>query len=96
MAVLPDGEIIERLAAIPGWGYRDKAISKQFKFTTFMDGIRFVNRIAEYAEATDHHPDMTINYTRITFRCSTHSEGGVTDKDLRLAGEIERTFRAAG
>ncbi|MBV8359392.1 MAG: 4a-hydroxytetrahydrobiopterin dehydratase, partial [Deltaproteobacteria bacterium] len=46
----------------------------------------------EIAEAADHHPDMHINYTRVTFICSTHSEGGVTDKDIRLARQIEQAF----
>ena len=57
-----------------------------------MDGIRFIGRVAEMAEDADHHPDMHVNYTRVTFVCSTHSEGGVTDKDLRLAKQIEQAF----
>jgi 4a-hydroxytetrahydrobiopterin dehydratase len=61
-----------------------------------MDGIRFIGRVAEMAEAADHHPDMHVNYTRVTFVCSTHSEGGVTDKDLRLAKQIEQAFSAQG
>jgi 4a-hydroxytetrahydrobiopterin dehydratase len=47
------------------------------------------------AEAADHHPDVQINYTRVTFTCSTHSEGGVTEKDLRLAAQIEDAFKTA-
>ena len=57
-----------------------------------MQGIRFIDRIAELAEAADHHPDIFVNYTRVTFTCSTHSEGGVTDKDFRLANQIEQEF----
>ncbi len=57
-----------------------------------MDGISFVQRVAEMAEEADHHPDMHINYTRVTFVCSTHSEGGVTEKDIKLARRIEQAF----
>ncbi len=95
MAKLQTAEIERRLAALPGWELRDDAIRKLYRFKEFMDGIRFLNRVAEMAEAADHHPDVQINYTRITFSCSTHSEGGVTEKDLRLAAQIEDTFRSA-
>jgi 4a-hydroxytetrahydrobiopterin dehydratase len=51
--------------------------------------------VAEMAEAVDHHPDIAINYTRLTFSCSTHSEGGVTQKDIDLATNIESAFADA-
>ncbi|HZO80602.1 MAG TPA: 4a-hydroxytetrahydrobiopterin dehydratase [Candidatus Binataceae bacterium] len=95
MAKLQTAEIERRLGALPGWEFKDNAIRKLYRFNEFMDGIRFLNRVAEMAEAIDHHPDVQINYTRITFSCSTHSEGGVTEKDLRLAAQIEDAFRAA-
>ncbi len=95
MAKLQTAEIERRLGALPGWEFKDDAIRKLYRFKEFMDGIRFLNRVAEMAEAADHHPDVQINYTRITFSCSTHSEGGVTDKDLRLAAQIDDAFKAA-
>ncbi len=95
MAKLSDGQIAEKLKALSGWEYKDNAITKLFRFKQFMDGIEFINRIARIAEAADHHPDITINYTRIRFACSTHSEGGVTDKDFKLAAEIEQAFKSA-
>lgn len=95
MAKLQTAEIERRLGALPGWELKDNAIRKLYRFKEFMDGIRFLNRVAEMAEAADHHPDVQINYTRITFSCSTHSEGGVTEKDLRLATQIEDAFKAA-
>jgi 4a-hydroxytetrahydrobiopterin dehydratase len=61
-----------------------------------MDGIRFINQIAEIAEQMDHHPDIMINYTRITFSCSTHDQGGITEKDFKLASEIENAFQRSG
>lgn len=95
MAKLETAEIGRRLSALPGWEYKDDAISKLYHFKEFMDGIRFLNQVAGMAEAADHHPDVQINYTRVTFTCSTHSEGGVTEKDLRLAAQIEDAFKTA-
>ncbi len=89
MLKLSPEQIAEKLKALPGWQYKDNAISKLFRFKEFMDGIRFVDRVAQIAEAADHHPDISISYTRVTFTCSTHREGGVTEKDLRLAHSIE-------
>ena len=95
MPTLSPETISQKLKTMPGWEFKNQGLHKQFKFKEFMDGIRFINRIAEIAEAADHHPDVQINYTRITFTCSTHSEGGVTEKDLKLAENIEKEFKAA-
>jgi 4a-hydroxytetrahydrobiopterin dehydratase len=92
MPKLSDAQIRDDMKSLPGWEYQDNALRKMFRFKEFMDGIRFIGRIAEIAEAADHHPDMHINYTRVTFICSTHSEGGVTEKDIRLAKQIEQAF----
>lgn len=92
MGTLSSDRIQEELKGLPGWEYKDNAIAKLFRFKKFLDGIRFVDRVAGMAEATDHHPDILINYTRVTFKCTTHSDGGVTDKDIRLAKQIEDAF----
>lgn len=92
MAKLSTEKIAEKLEALPGWKYKDNAISKTFKFKEFLHGIEFVQKIAEIAEAADHHPDITINYKSITFSCSTHDAGGVTEKDIKLAENIEIAF----
>ncbi len=94
MAKLNDAQIDEGLKSFSGWERHENSIRKLFRFKEFMDGIRFVNRVAEKAEAADHHPDILINYTRVTMTCSTHSEGGITEKDFRLAHEIERAAKA--
>ena len=96
MPTLSEAQINNELKSLPGWEYKDNSLSKLFRFKEFMDGIRFIGRVAEMAEDADHHPDMHVNYTRVTFVCSTHSEGGVTDKDLRLAKQIEQAFSAQG
>ncbi len=84
-------EIQSRLAERVGWSQAGDAISREFTFTTFPDAIAFVVRLAFDAEAADHHPDLHVNYRRVTVSWSTHSEGGVTDKDFdgaRKADEI--------
>jgi len=92
MPKLTADQIGKNLELLPGWKYENNAISKQYKFKEFLDGIRFIDKVADIAEAADHHPDIHVNYTRVTFVCSTHSEGGVTSKDFDLAGKIERLF----
>lgn len=92
MAKLSADEIAGRLAPLAGWEYQGGAIRKLFRVKEFMDGIEFVNRVAAIAEAADHHPDIAINYTRVTFSCTTHSEGGVTQKDIDLASKIESAY----
>ena len=90
MPKLTSEEITKGLKDLPGWQLADNAIKKQYAFSAFMDGIRFVDRVAHLAEMADHHPDILINYKRITMTLSTHSEGGITQKDFDLAKEIEK------
>jgi 4a-hydroxytetrahydrobiopterin dehydratase len=92
MAKLSADQIAEKLKALPGWEYKQNAIAKMFRFKEYLHGIEFVKKVAEIAEAADHHPDILINYTRVTFSCSTHDAGGVTDKDFKLAHNIEIAF----
>jgi 4a-hydroxytetrahydrobiopterin dehydratase len=94
MAKLSPQQVTSELKSLPGWEFKDNAISKLFRFKEFLDGIDFVNKVAQIAEAGDHHPDIHVNYTRVTFVCSTHSDGGVTEKDAKLAREIEAAFAA--
>jgi 4a-hydroxytetrahydrobiopterin dehydratase len=94
MAKLSPDVIDRELKSLPGWEFKDNAISKLFRFKEFLEGIDCVNRVAQLAEAADHHPDIHINYTRVTFVCSTHTDGGVTEKDIKLAREIEQAFAA--
>ncbi len=97
MAKLETNQINEQLKTLSGWEFKENAIRKLYRFKEFLDGIRFIDRVAEMAEAADHHPDIFVNYTRVTFTCSTHSDGGVTAKDFRLAKEIEQlSMQAAG
>lgn len=87
---LSDLEIQRALGRLAGWARRGDTLVKTYTFTTFADGIAFVNRVAKAADASNHHPDIDIRYTKITCTLSTHDAGGVTDADLKLAEEIER------
>ncbi|PDO10799.1 MAG: 4a-hydroxytetrahydrobiopterin dehydratase [Candidatus Reconcilbacillus cellulovorans] len=89
MPRLADDEIAERLRGLPGWSREGDRIAKTFRFPTFMDAIRFVNRVAECAEAANHHPDIDIRYRRVRLSLTTHDEGGITEKDVTLAERVE-------
>ncbi|HET9425637.1 MAG TPA: 4a-hydroxytetrahydrobiopterin dehydratase [Gemmatimonadaceae bacterium] len=87
---LDDATLKDALKSLPGWGIESGAIVKTFKFATFSEGIGFVQRIAAKADAMDHHPDIDIRYTKIRVALSTHDAGGITDMDVKLAGEVEK------
>ena len=63
----------------------DGALERTFELPSFPEAIAFVNRVAELAEAENHHPDVAISYKQVTLRWTTHSEGGITDRDRELA-----------
>ena len=90
MAKLSPTEIENRLKKLSGWTRDGDAIRKQFTFAGFAQAIAFVNKLAPVAEAADHHPDILINYKRVTLTYSTHSEGGLTDKDFAGAAAADR------
>jgi 4a-hydroxytetrahydrobiopterin dehydratase len=92
MAKLTRAEAEQRLNSLEGWMLDGDAIRKQYTFKNFLEAIAFVNRIAPEAEAADHHPDILINYKRVTLTYSTHSEGGLTDKDFAGAVNADRVI----
>ena len=73
------------MSAPEGWLVVDDALEQTFELPSFPEAIAFVNRVAELAEAENHHPDMAISYKKVTLRWTTHSEGGITDRDRDLA-----------
>jgi 4a-hydroxytetrahydrobiopterin dehydratase len=93
-ARLSDVEIQRSLGTLAGWSRRGDALVKTFTFPRFSDGIAFVTRVAGMADAMDHHPDIDIRYTKVSFTLSTHSAGGITQLDLDLAAKIERAHGA--
>ena len=90
MAAFTHDLIQQSLAKAKGWSYEKKELHKKFTFKSFLPGIEFVNKIAAAAETAGHHPDITINYNVVGISLSTHSEGGVTEKDFDLASTIDQ------
>ena len=87
-SILNLSEITEALNNLPGWTARDNSIERVFQFKDFAGAMEFVNRIAAAAEAANHHPDILINYNRVTLTLTSHDAGGVTQRDIRMAGKI--------
>jgi 4a-hydroxytetrahydrobiopterin dehydratase len=85
----PD-EIDDELKKLQGWRVRRGFIVKVFDFEQFLEGIQFVKRVADVAEALEHHPDIKVRYTRVTLSIQTHSAGGVTKWDLQLAAAVDK------
>ena len=90
MSVLSPEEVDRQLKTLDGWTLEGRAIRKQYTFAGFPEAVAFVNRLVPEAEAADHHPDIVINYRRVTLLYSTHSEGGVTQKDFDGAAMADR------
>jgi 4a-hydroxytetrahydrobiopterin dehydratase len=89
VTALSSEEIERALADLSGWRYERGEILKNFKFPTFMDAIAFIDRVAEKAEAANHHPDLENHYNRVRVALHTWSEKAITEKDVALAREIE-------
>lgn len=88
MAVLTDEQVDAAAEDLDGWQRLDGALRRSVTFGAFLDGIEAVRRVAEHAERADHHPDIDIRWRTVTFALVTHSEGGITDKDVAMAREI--------
>ena len=87
--VYTEPELQAALAKLEIWKLRDGRLRKQYTFRTFLRAIAFVNSVAYLAESAGHHPDIAINYNKVTLRLITHSEGALTDRDFSLAAEID-------
>jgi len=83
-------EAEQHLAKLHGWTLEGDAIRRQYTFADFVAAVAFVNRLVPEAEAADHHPDILINYKRVTLTYSTHSESGLTVKDFDGAAMADR------
>ena len=90
MAVLKEDEISTALALLPGWGVEDGMLVKHYVFPEgFLPAIAFVTRVADAAEAANHHPDIDIRWNQVRIALTTHDEGGLTGKDTTLAAECD-------
>jgi 4a-hydroxytetrahydrobiopterin dehydratase len=86
---LSDDDIAKALAELDGWSGDAKHITRSVTAPTFAEGIKLVDAVAKVAEEMDHHPDIDIRWTTITFACSTHFADGVTGADVELARRID-------
>ena len=90
MAKLNSSQIKAALAKVPDWKKQGATITRTFQFKDFVAAIGFVNTVAKLAENAWHHPDIDIRWNKVTLTLTTHSEGGLTKKDFRLARHFDR------
>ena len=88
--ILDISDINKRLSNLKGWTFKNGLISKEYSFDKYMDGIPFVNTVATKAEELNHHPDIILGYCKVTVSLTSHDEGGVTEKCILLAKNLER------
>lgn len=90
MSRLNQNQINSNLAKLTGWGFDNDAIQKLFQFKDFIEALSFVNAVGMESEKMDHHPDILMfAWNKVKITISTHSAGGVTEKDFLLAQKIE-------
>lgn len=94
MAEVLDAAAVQReVAGLAGWAGDPTGISRTAEFGSFPAAIAAVDRVAVIAEELNHHPDLDIRWRAVTFRCATHSAGGVTGRDIELARRIDEVLR---
>lgn len=86
---LTDAEVAHKLSARPGWNLDSGQLSKTFEFTTYASGAVFAAAVAHVADRMDHHPDLLLGYRKLKVSVSTHSVGGISPLDFRLAEKID-------
>ncbi len=96
MAKISREDARARVQKLPGWDLEGNAITRQFTFAGFPDAVSFVVRLGFAAEAADHHPDFLVNFKRVTVTYTTHSDGGLTDKDFDGAATAAALATAIG
>jgi 4a-hydroxytetrahydrobiopterin dehydratase len=96
MKMIPPADAKQRLVSLSGWALDGSSIRRQYTFKGFPDALAFVVRLGFAAESVDHHPDIQVNYKRVTLTYSTHSAGGLTDKDFDGAAAADRIAAAMG
>jgi 4a-hydroxytetrahydrobiopterin dehydratase len=94
-SLLDDAAVTDGIGSLQDWSRDGSAIVRTVELADFPQAIDVVDRVAELAERADHHPDIDIRWRTLTFRCSTHSDGGITAKDLDLAAGIDSIVATA-
>ena len=88
--LLSADEVASRLASLHGWTLEEKRISKRFEFKDFREAVNFLTEITPVADEQNHHPDVQIHWNELTLTLWTHASGGLTERDFRLAGTIDK------
>jgi 4a-hydroxytetrahydrobiopterin dehydratase len=94
---LTQAQVEESLKSLPDWSAVGEAIQRTYEFGNFSAAMQFVSKVAEHAEAVQHHPDIMIRYSKVTLTLSTHDSGGITQRDIdsaRYADELASTLPA--
>jgi len=89
MALLSEQEIESRLGGVEGWEREGDAIAKTFDRSDFVGSVKFVDAIVEPAEEMNHHPDLSISWSKVKVSITNHAEGGLTENDFELAKRID-------
>jgi 4a-hydroxytetrahydrobiopterin dehydratase len=87
--LLSQDEIDAAVAERPGWHGSPAALRRTIEFADFLTAVRFIDELAPHCERLDHHPDLSLSWRRVEVSLSTHSAGGVTSKDVELAGVVD-------
>jgi 4a-hydroxytetrahydrobiopterin dehydratase len=93
MSKLDEEEVLKRIRQFNGWGADGGVLSKEFEFKDFTEAIEFMNALAPVAEKLNHHPDWSNSYNKVLIKLTTHSEGGLTDKDFAFAEAADKIFK---
>ena len=94
MAVLNSNEIMNKLKNLDNWSFDNNQIHSDYQFEDFKEALNFVNKVGDEAEKMNHHPDIFLHsWNKVKITVSTHSEGGVTEKDFKLAAIIDKLSR---
>jgi 4a-hydroxytetrahydrobiopterin dehydratase len=86
---MSDDEVTRELHRLGGWEREGDALTREFEFANFVGSVDFVNRLTPVAEEMNHHPDLSIAWNKVTVSLSTHSEGGITENDFKLATKLD-------
>jgi 4a-hydroxytetrahydrobiopterin dehydratase len=92
MPALTSEQANSLLQSLPDWQIDGGELVRDFKFEDFLAAMRFVNKVAELAEAAGHHPDIDIRYNKVRLALVTHDAGGLTKKDFDLAGQADKAL----
>ena len=93
MPVLAETDLKQALTGLKGWSRNGPAIQRVFEFPDFKAAMQFVNKVADTAEQANHHPDIDIRYNKVILSLVSHDAGGVTQRDVQMAQNINQVAR---